>query len=56
MKKKKYNRKKRFQICVKYDYEKDPEIIYLLSNTTNKTALIRDLVREYYRDKVTIPF
>jgi len=57
MKKKKIeNRKKRYQLNVKYDYFKDPEIIYLLDHTDNKTDLIRKLVREYYRDIIEIPF
>lgn len=55
-KKKKEQREKRYQLNLKYNYFKDPELIYLLDHTENKTDLIRKLVREYYRDKIEIPF
>lgn len=56
MKKKKENRKKRYQVNLKYDFDKEPELIYLLDQTENKTALFKKLILEYYKDKVAIPF
>lgn len=55
-KKKKENRKKRYQINLKYDYDREPELIYLLDHTENKNDLIRKLVTSYYKDKVVVPF
>lgn len=49
-------RKRRYQVNLKYDFDKEPELIYLLEHTENKTALFKILVLEYYKDKVAIPF
>lgn len=55
-KKNKEIRKRRYQVNLKYDFDKEPELIYLLDQTENKTALFKKLILEYYKDKVTIPF
>lgn len=55
-KKKNKERKKRFQVNLKYDYDKEPELIYCFDKTENKTALVKKLVLEYYSDKIRIPF
>lgn len=55
-KKNKEIRKRRYQVNLKYDFDKEPELIYLLDQTENKTALFKKLILEYYKDKVAIPF
>lgn len=56
LKNKKKKRKKRYQLNIKLDYDKEPELIYLLDHTDNKTGLIRMLVTSYYKDKIVVPF
>ena len=55
-KKNKEIRKRRYQVNLKYDFDKEPELIYLLDRTENKTTLFKKLILEYYKDKITIPF
>ena len=55
-KKNKIIRKRRYQVNLKYDFDKEPELIYLLEHTENKTALFKKLILEYYNDKIAIPF